>query len=114
MKAIKFLQEKKLSFVEAPIIENPPSLKELKLMLGFLKTDGKDLIRLFNTSGELYRVLKISDKLKAGLSEEEALRLLSENGKLIKRPFLLVGKKDSFEAGRVGFDADSWTSLKFK
>lgn len=72
-----------------PIVENPPSLAELRKMLKHLQDQGQDFRRLFNTSGALYREMKISDQLKAGLTEEEALKLMSKNGKLIKRPFVL-------------------------
>lgn len=105
-KAIKFLDSKKITYQRIPITENPPTLSELKKMLEYIKQDGGTIKNLFNTSGLQYRELKISDKLKAGLSESEALKLLSTNGKLIKRPFLLSEK-----AGVVGFKQDVWSKL---
>lgn len=75
-------------------------------MLAYLKAAGFGLNRLFNTSGEQYRALRISEKLKAGMSESEALKLLSQNGKLVKRPFLLTAKN-----GTVGFSAEVWDEL---
>ena len=75
-------------------------------MLDYLKAEGKGLSRLFNTSGEQYRLLGMSEKLKAGMSESEALKLLSQNGKLVKRPFVLTGKN-----GTVGFSAEVWEEL---
>jgi arsenate reductase (glutaredoxin) len=50
--------------------------------------------------------LKIADQIKAGLSESESLVLLSKNGKLIKRPFLLTD-----DDGVVGFDQKFWDSI---
>ena len=50
--------------------------------------------------------VKISEKLKGGMTEAEALKLLSENGKLIKRPFILTEK-----SGTVGFDETEWNKL---
>lgn len=97
-KALRFLDEKKIKYQKIPIVEQPPTLSELKEMLKHLRAQGKDLKNLFNTSGEQYRLLKISDKLKAGMTESEALKLLASNGKLIKRPFILT-KED----GVVGF-----------
>jgi arsenate reductase len=47
--------------------------------------------------------LAISQKIKDGLTEKEALKLLSENGKLIKRPFLLAQNY-----GLVGFKKEAW------
>lgn len=75
-------------------------------MLEFLKADGGSLKDLFNTSGVQYRELKMSEKLKAGISESEALKLLSTNGKLVKRPFLL-GKKN----GTVGFKPEKFSKI---
>ena len=75
-------------------------------MLDYLKASGKSLKNLFNTSGVQYRTLAVSDKLKAGMTESDALKLLSQNGKLIKRPFLLTA-----ENGVVGFDPEVWKKL---
>lgn len=75
-------------------------------MLDHLKAAGFGLNRLFNTSGEQYRLLRVSEKLKAGMSESEAFKLLSQNGKLVKRPFVLTGKN-----GTVGFSAEVWDKI---
>ncbi len=75
-------------------------------MLGYLKKEGSSFKNLFNTSGLQYRELKISDKIKAGMTEDEAITLLSKNGKLIKRPFLLTDKN-----GVVGFKQEAWKEL---
>lgn len=106
VKALKFLDAKKIKYEKFSIVDNPPSLKELKTMLTHLKTSGNGIKGLFNTSGVQYRELKMAEKIKAGLSEDEALKFLSQNGKLIKRPFLLT--KDS---GTVGFNAELWEKL---
>lgn len=68
-------------------------------MLTFL--DG-DIKRLFNTSGQVYREMKLGEKLPK-LTESKALELLAQNGKLVKRPFVLSDK-----AGIVGFNEDVW------
>ena len=104
--AIKFLEKKKLEFERVAIVDQPPTVGELKQMLGDLKADGGTLKNLFNTSGEQYRALGISEKIKAGMTESEAIQLLSKNGKLIKRPFLLTGK-----SGTVGFKEEAWKKL---
>lgn len=75
-------------------------------MLQILKAEGGSFKNLFNTSGVQYRELKVAEKIKAGMSESQALALLAENGKLIKRPFLI-----SKEAGTVGFKEDAWARL---
>ena len=106
VKALKFLDARKISYEKVSIVERPPTKSELKLMLKFLKDSGKTFKNLFNTSGVQYRELKVSDKIKAGMNEDEALELLSKNGKLIKRPFLLTN-----ENGAVGFQENEWKTL---
>jgi Spx/MgsR family transcriptional regulator len=104
--ALKFLDKKKVKYTAVPIVDQPPSLSELKQMLGFLKADGGSFKNLFNTSGLQYRELAIGDKIKSGMTEDEALKLLSKSGKLIKRPFVLTGK-----TGVVGFKPDIWSKI---
>ena len=61
---------------------------------------GLPLKNFFNTSGLLYKDMKLKDKLPA-MSEEEQLELLATNGMLVKRPmvigdgFVLVGFKET-------------------
>lgn len=106
VKALKYLDAKKVVYTKLPIVETPPSLSELKLMLSYLKKVDGSFKNLFNTSGLVYREMKIGDKIKAGMTEEKALKLLSKNGKLIKRPFLLTKNN-----GTVGFKEDVWKKL---
>lgn len=105
-KALKFLDQKKIKYEALPIVDQPPTTVELKKMLAYLKADGGTFKNLFNTSGVLYREMKIADQLKAGMTESEAISLLAKNGKLIKRPFALA--KD---AGTVGFKEEVWKKL---
>jgi arsenate reductase-like glutaredoxin family protein len=67
---------------------------------------GGDLRKLFNTSGQQYRELGLSEKLKSK-TPDQALKLLASNGKLIKRPFALGKSK-----GAVGFREEEWKGLK--
>lgn len=97
--AVKWLRTHGMAFDEKPIRETPPSAAELKRMLGY--QNGK-LRRLFNTSGQEYRALGLSDRLSA-MTEAEALALLAGNGRLVKRPFVLGDT-----VGLVGFDQAEW------
>lgn len=106
VKAIKFLDAKKVKYTKIAIAETPPTQTELKQMLKYLKDKGGSLKNLFNTSGILYRENKISEKLNAGMTEAAAIKLLSENGKLVKRPFLLTETD-----GCVGFKEDQWKAI---
>ncbi len=101
-KAIKYLQEREIAFERIPIRETPPSKSELKAMLKAVNGERK---RLFNTSGGDYKLMNLKDRLPA-LSDEEAITLLSENGNLIKRPFVLSGSD-----GLVGFKQDEWDAF---
>src|SRR5688572_24542743 len=100
--ALKFLDRKSIGYEKIPIVETPPTKAELRQMLTAL--DG-NLKKLFNTSGELYREMKISTKIDS-MSEGEALDLLAANGKLIKRPFVIAG-----DTGLVGFKEDDWKKV---
>ena len=101
-RALKFLEARGVRPSVIPIREQPPTLAELRLMLTIYQGDLK---RLFNTSGRDYQALGLKDKL-TGMTVDSALLLLSQNGNLVKRPFLLVG-----ERGRVGFVAAEWEEL---
>jgi arsenate reductase len=105
-KALKYLDARKKKYERVPIVEQPPTVSELKTMLGYLKASGKTFKNLFNTSGEQYRTLRIGDRIKAGMTEQEAIALLAKNGKLIKRPFLLTAK-----GGATGFQPETWDEL---
>ena len=105
-KALKFLDTKKTKYTKIPIVDQPPSPKELSQMSSWLEEQGGTFKNLFNTSGVLYREMCISERLKNGLSKADAIELLSENGKLIKRPFLITPN-----GGTVGFKEDIWKEL---
>jgi arsenate reductase len=99
--AVKWLRSQGITFVEKPIYTEPPSLAELKRMLGH---QNGNLRRLFNTSGIQYREHGLATKLPA-LSEADALRLLAGDGRLVKRPFVLGDG-----LGLVGFDPAAWAA----
>lgn len=71
-------------------------------MLAALKERGGSIKNLFNTSGVVYREEKMSEKLPK-MSEADAIKLLSENGKLVKRPFAIGD-----DVYLVGFKEDEW------
>ncbi len=95
--ALKFLEGKKV--VVKDIVKEPPSIEELEKML---KYQGGKLTKIMNTSGQLYREMGLSQKVDE-LGVKGVLKLLSQHGMLIKRPFLL-GKG----FGLVGFKEDEW------
>lgn len=100
--AVKFLEQKKISFVRKEITETPPTLPELQKMLQFAQGNLK---KLFNTSGLLYKEMQLTEKLKT-MPLQDALSLLTQHGMLVKRPFLLG---ESF--GLTGFKEAEWSGL---
>ena len=55
------------------------------------KKSGLPLKRFFNTSGQLYREMKLSRKLP-NMSEDEMIKILASDGMLVKRPLLVTEK----------------------
>ncbi|MNJ93331.1 ArsC family protein [compost metagenome] len=74
-------------------------------MLAALKERGGSLKNLFNTSGLLYKEMKISEKFPT-MTEAEAIKLLSEHGKMVKRPFVIGD-----DVHLVGFKEDEWKKV---
>ena len=70
-----------------------------------LNNYNRDVRKLFNTSGGDYRALNLKDKLPV-MNDSEALKLLSDNGNLVKRPFAISGN-----SGSVGFSESVWNDL---
>ena len=89
-KAKKWLDEHQISF------------EELK---GWYERSGLPLKKFFNTSGMLYKEMKLKDKLSE-MSEEEQLKLLATNGMLVKRPLIVDGDRVL-----TGFKMAEWETL---
>jgi arsenate reductase len=100
-KALRFLKDKTIDVSICEINLTPPSREELEKMLEYQKGDLKKII---NTSGLLYREMKLSEKFNE-MSKDDILSLLCTQGMLVKRPFLLG---DHF--GLVGFKEVEWSS----
>ena len=87
-KAKKWLQSKGIAFTDRDIVKDNPSMAELK---AWLEKSGKPLKSFFNTSGLKYKELQLKEKLPS-MTQEEQLRILSEDGMLVKRPVLVTEK----------------------
>ena len=92
-KAKKILDAYKVSYDEIDITETPPPKSVLKRAIKL-----KGMKKLFNTSGEQYKKLRIKDKI-GDMTEVQAIELLSSNGRLVKRPIVVDGNRIT-----VGFD----------
>ena len=99
-KAKKYLVSKKIAFETRNIVEEKLNQKELHRLI---QKSGKDINKFFNTSGLLYKEMKLKDKLPT-MSEDEQLKLLSTNGMLVKRPLLVDGNEVL-----IGFKEAEWT-----
>ncbi len=97
--AKKWLEANDVDFLDRHIVEENPTKEELK---SWHQKSDLPLKKFFNTSGNLYKELKLKGKLPE-MSEEEQLELLATNGMLIKRP-LLIGEDKVL----VGFKEDNW------
>ena len=102
-KAKKWLEEHQVNYDDRHIVEDNPTVEELKDWIG---RSGLPLRRFFNTSGMKYRELQLKDRLPK-MSEEEQLELLATDGMLVKRP-LVVGETTVL----VGFKEKEWEILK--
>ena len=101
-KAKKWLNSHEIEYTERHIVEENPTYDELK---EWHQKSGLPLKKFFNTSGMLYKELKLKDKLPK-MSEDEQLKLLATNGMLVKRPLLVTEDKML-----VGFKEDEWSSI---
>ena len=97
-RAKKWLDDREIRYEDRHIVENNPTFEELKK---WIKLSGLETKKFFNTSGNLYKEMNLSKKLKdKEISEDEQIKLLASNGMLVKRPivvgedFVLVGFRD--------------------
>ncbi len=102
-KAKKWLNENHVAYEERHIVENNPTEEEIKQ---WHSISGVPLKRFFNTSGILYKEMKLKDKLLE-MSEEEQIAILATNGMLVKRP-LVIGENIVL----AGFKVENWECLK--
>ena len=98
-KAKKWLDANEITYADRNIKEENPTYDEIK---EWHQKSGLPLKKFFNTSGMLYREMKLKDKLPE-MTEEEQYRLLATEGMLVKRP-LLIGE----DFVLVGFKEAEW------
>lgn len=98
-KAKKYLESNNVDFIDRNIVEETPTVEELKKWINMSK---KPINKFFNTSGILYRQMELSKKL-GDMTDEEKIKLLSSNGMLIKRPLLILNNNVL-----IGFKEKEW------
>lgn len=99
-KANRWLAENGIEFESIQVRDQPPSIAELKLAC-----DALGLKKLFNSSGMDYRSMGLKDILPT-LTESVALKLMNENGNLVKRPLVIT------DHGVInGFNEAAWAKF---
>jgi arsenate reductase (glutaredoxin) len=97
-KALKWLGEHDVAVDVRPIVESPPTAEELS---AWVPRSGRSVRKWLNTSGLSYRALD-KDRLAAA-KDEEIVGWLTQDGKLVKRPVVVVGARVL-----VGFDEKAY------
>ncbi|NHM16871.1 Spx/MgsR family RNA polymerase-binding regulatory protein [Eggerthellaceae bacterium zg-887] len=103
-KAKKWLESAGVVFEERNIVEQNPSIEELRT---WWESSGLLIQRFFNTLGMLYRELNVKQKFDDGMTDEEALELLATSGMLVKRPLLIIDGVPT----TPGFKEDDWRAV---
>lgn len=104
-KAKKWLEENHIKFTDRHIVEQKPTTDELKQ---WHKISCKPLKSFFNTSGLLYKSMKLKDRLH-NMTEEEQINLLASNGMLVKRPLVICN-----DYILIGFKENEWSAKLLK
>ncbi len=100
-KALAWLENHGVEVTERAIVDEPPTLKELALWVPASRLPVK---KWLNTSGLSYRALG-KEKVDSA-SDATLTQWLSADGKLVKRPVLVHGKKVL-----VGFNEQAYAEL---
>lgn len=98
-KAQKWLDENGKNYEIRDIKTDKPTEDELA---EWWEKSGLPLKRFFNTSGKLYKEMKLKDRLPE-MSEADQISLLATDGMLVKRPILV-----SEDKVLVGFREKEW------
>lgn len=103
-RAKRWLDESSVPYADRDIVTDNPTADELAR---WVDASGLPVRRFFNTSGRLYRELGVKARLDGGMTDEEAIRLLSTDGMLVKRPLLIVDGTPT----TPGFREDVWSQV---
>ena len=99
-KASKWLDQNNINYQFIDIVKEPPSKKFLELALIQFSLDIK---KIFNTRGKSF---KLRDFDILDLTKDKIIELLSNDGKLIKRPFLIINESKLL----LGFNESEYAS----
>ena len=97
-RASKWLDQNNIKYQFKDIIKEPPTKKYLELALKQFSSNTK---KIFNTRGKSFKLIDF-DILD--LTKKQIIELLSNDGKLIKRPFLIINESKVI----LGFNASEY------
>ncbi|TLS51476.1 arsenate reductase family protein [Paenibacillus antri] len=100
--AMRSLEAKGVRPEKIDLFETPPSKEQLR---SFWELSGLPLKKFLNTSGEVYKEMNLKDRIPR-MSEDDILELLASNGRLIKRPIVVDGKRIT-----VGFKEEQYKEI---
>ena len=122
-KAIKYLEEniekhKNIELELKDIITEKPNLNEMikiietKYNKKISEITRDELKSFFNTSGILYRENNIKDKIKDEKNSiEDILNILISDGKMIKRPLVIVNEEENNKNILLGFKEEEYENI---
>ena len=85
--ALTWLDQKGFDYELKDIVNEPPSKNYINLALKIHHLDKK---KVFNTRGKKFRSINLDINT---LADQKIIQLLQNDGKLVKRPFLVVEEK---------------------
>ena len=85
-KASKWLDQNNINYEFIDIVKEPPSKEFLEIALAQFSFDIK---KIFNTRGKSFKSIDFDI---FDLTKKKIIELLSNDGKLIKRPFLIINE----------------------
>ena len=85
-KALKWLDQNVINYKFKDIVKEPPQKEFLELALMQFSLDIK---KIFNTRGKSFKSIDFDI---SNLTHKKIVELLSNDGKLIKRPFLVINE----------------------
>ncbi len=105
--ALRWLNGQGVAFAATDLIETPPSAQ---ILAQIQVAAGVPTKALFNVNGLVYRGEGWAER-SAAMSDALILQALSENGRLIKRPLLLVCNDDGGDRAAIGFRPAEWQKI---
>jgi arsenate reductase len=99
-KALRWFSDRGVDVDVRPIVDSPPTAAELA---EWIPKSGRSVRKWLNTSGQSYRA--IGKEAIDAATDEQLVRRLTEDGKLVKRPVVVTGKTVVVGYDEAAFEA---------